>query len=150
MTQHSRGNPRHGHANGHLVGCNLKIAAAADHIVSRQHQKDTHCQRVTVAGGDHRIRISHHTGGQGIARPQHAQRIDTSALHYVEVKARRKHGFPTCHDHDRTIVFGPIERLIDPVKNLRRQRIALAVIDSNGGNLVLQTVLDGFDRHESR
>ena len=150
VTQHGRGNPRHGHADGHLVGCNLEIAATADHIVSRQHQKHTHCQCVTVAGGDHRIGISQNTGGQGVARAQHAQRIDTSALQYVQVEARREDGFPTAHDHDRTIGFGPIERLIDPVKNLRRQRIALAIVNSNGGNLVMQAVLDGFDRHKSR
>jgi len=40
--------------------------------------------------------------------------------------------------------------LIDLSKDLRRQRVAFAVVDSNHGDLVLQVVLDGFDRHKSR
>ena len=36
----------------------------------------------------------------------------------------------------------PIERLIDLAKNLRRQRIAFAVVDTDRGDLVLQFVVE--------
>ncbi len=82
--------------------------------------------------------------------PEFEQRIATSAFHYAKIEACREDGFPTGHDHNSAIGFSPIERLIYLAKDLRRKHVSPAVVDSNGGDIVLQVVLDGFSRHQSR
>jgi hypothetical protein len=102
---------------------------------------------VAVAGCDYRVGIRHDPGGQGVARAQHSNRIRTTALHHIQVEACRKNGFPTGQYHDRTVRLGPIERSIDFAKDLRREGIALAVVDAHGGNLPIKAVLNGFRCH---
>jgi hypothetical protein len=149
MAQHGRGDTRHFQAEGHLVGRDFEISAATDDIVGGQHQEDTHSQSVAVAGNDDRIRIGKDTSGQGVARAQHAQRVHAATFHHVEIETGRKDGFAAGDDHDGTIGFGPIECSIDRPKDLRRQRVAFAVVDAKRGDSALQTVLDGFGRHVS-
>jgi hypothetical protein len=81
------------------------------------------------------------------ARTQHPNGSHAAALHHVEIKARRKYRFPAGEDHGRAIRLGPIQRRVDFVQNLRRQRVALAVVDAHGGNLPIKAVLNGFRCH---
>ena len=144
VAQHGGRDAWHREPDGHLVCRDVEIAAGADHVVGRQHQEYAHREGVAVARGDDGVRISHDACGQGVARAQHPDRSHAAAFHHVEVEARREHRLPAGEDYSRVIRLGAIQRCVDFTQDLRRQRVALAIVDANGGDSALQAVFDGI------
>jgi len=95
-----------------------------------------------ATGSDDRIRVSQHAGRETIAEAQHAYCIHAAALHYLEIEPSRKNIFSAGQYYGCLVSFSPVECRVDLTKKLGRQGIALAIVDTDRGDVLLEAVVN--------
>ena len=98
---------------------------------------------MAVAGRNDGVGKCQNPGRECKAGSQHADGFCTTPFHDIEIETGGKYIVPAGNDDARFVSLCTRQRAIDILENCRRERIALAVVNANSGNLILQFVVDG-------